>query len=372
MADPDPLRDTAKGGRGPAVQSGASDLGMFAPTPFGLAMVGGPLALTTGNASAMAGPASSQADALATPTGGSADFALAQSAGVQAFSSAAIMPDIPALTGIVSIVSPVTQHGATPPAADATGVLSPDPAMAGPERASDGDPVTTPVKVSPIAEAVTGSGAVATPQIIETIAAIRATADQLNEQLNGAIDALADRVGSDLEDAVSATSAAVLDIGSRVETITGRIAEAGDRVDDAIGGVSQTIAELSDATGAVLGTAQSGVADVTAALSSRLNDTTGALSDTIDSTLDLTGLGGGDPAGGIATLTALLSSSDGFELGEPDLPEPVFASVGETASVLEGVGDTIADLPLPDVPGLLGNQSGLLGGLLDDDGDGHG
>ena len=332
MADSEPLRDAAKGGRGPAVQSGASDLGMFAPTPLGIAMVGGALALSTGSAGATAGPASSGADVLATPIAGGADFALAQSPAAQGFSSATNFPDIPAPTGLVSIVAPVAQPGATPPAADATGAPSPDPAMAGPERASDDAAAAMPDQVSPLAEAVTASGAVATPQIIESIAAIRATADQLNEQLNGAIDALVGRVGSDLQDAVSATSEAVLDIGSRVEAITGRIGEASDRVDDA----------------------------------------TGTLSDTVDTALDLTGLGGGDPAGGIATLTALLSSSDGFELGDPDLPEPVFASVGEAASVLEGVGDTIGDLPLPDVPALLGNQSGLLGGLFDDDGGGNG
>lgn len=371
MADPEPLRDTAKGGRGPAVQSGANDLGMFAPTPLGLAMVGGALALGATGASATAGPASSDVGSPSSPMANGPGSAFDLPAAVQGSPTGVTLSDTPTPTGLLSVARPIADQGAVPASAIPEARAEPlATAPSAPEPSTGDAPIDASVPL--VAEVAPSSGAAASPQIIETIAAIRATADQLNEQLNGAIDALVGRVGSDLEDAVSATSDTILDIGSRVETITGRIGEAGDRVDDAIGGVSQTIAELSDATGAVLGTAQSGVAEVTSALSSRLDDTTGALSDTIDSTLDLTGLGGGDPAGGIATLTALLSSSDGFELGEPELPEPVFASVGEAASVLEGVGDVIGDLPPPDVPGLLGNQSGLLGGLFDDDGDGHG
>ena len=252
----------------------------------------------------------------------------------------------------------------------------PSPAPAPQPASSDALPEAAASGASPVTEVANISGAATSPQFIETIAAIRATADQLNEQLNGAINALVGRVGTNLDDAVSATSAAIGDIGSRVDAITGRIGEASGRVDDLVGGAldsaNQTIAGLSVTTDALVGDTQASIADATAAVAAQLDDATAAISDTVDSALDLVDLGGGDPAGGIATLTALLSSTEGFELGDPDLPEPVFASVGQAASVLEGVGDTVGDLALPDVPGLLGNQGGLLSGLFDDDGDGHG
>ncbi|VXC78454.1 hypothetical protein [Sphingomonas sp. AX6] len=369
MADPEPLRDAAKGGRGPAVQSGASDLGMFAPTPLGVAAVGGALALGATGANATAGPVSPDVGSPSVSMATGAENAFDLPAGVQGPPTGVILSETPTPTGLLSVARPVADEGAVPPSP----TPGAEPLAMAPSAAelSTGD-APIEASVSPVAEVAPPSGAAASPQIIETIAAIRATADQLNEQLNGAIDALVGQVGSNLADAATAATEAIGELGSRVEAITGRIGEASDLVDNAVGGVAQIIADLSGTTDALLGTAQASVADLTGAASARLNDATDAISGTIDSTLDLTNLGGSNPAGGIATLTALLSNTDGFELGEPDMPEPVFASVGDAASVLEGIGDTVGDLSAPDLPGLLGNQGGVLGGLFDDDGDGHG
>ena len=376
MADAELLREAAKSGRGPAVQSGANDLGMFAPTPMGIATVGGALALSATAASATTGPATSGAASPSFQTDIGTALALGLPTAVQGSAVGTILPDISLPSGMISTTSPVA-HESAPSAVSGSATNSmPSPAPVPQPASSDASPEAAASGTSPVTEVANISGAATSPQIIETIAAIRATADQLNEQLNGAINALVGRVGTNLDEAVSATSAAIGDIGSRVEAINGRIGEAVGRVDDlvdgAVGGLSQTIADLADTTDTLVGVTQASVSDATAAVAAQLDDATAAISDTVDSALDMADLGGGDPAGGIATLTALLSSTEGFELGDPDLPEPVFASVGQAASVLEGVGDTVGDLALPDVPGLLGNQGGLLSGLFDDDGDGHG
>ena len=376
MADAEPLRESAKGGRGPAVQSGASDLGLFAPTPMGIAAVGGALALGTTGANATTGSATSGAGSPTAQIETGTGLALDLPAASQGLAGWTVLPDISQSSGVISIASPVA-HESAPSAVSGSATNSmPSPAPVPQPASSDASPEAVASGASPVTEVANISGAATSPQFIETIAAIRATADQLNEQLNGAINALVGRVGTNLDEAVSATSAAIGDIGSRVEAINGRIGEAVGRVDDlvdgAVGGLSQTIADLADTTDTLVGVTQASVSDATAAVAAQLDDATAAISDTVDSALDMADLGGGDPAGGIATLTALLSSTEGFELGDPDLPEPVFASVGQAASVLEGVGDTVGDLALPDVPGLLGNQGGLLGGLFDDDGDGNG
>lgn len=380
MADAELLREAAKSGRGPAVQSGANDLGMFAPTSMGIAAVGGALALGTAGANATTGSATSGAGSPTAQIETGTGLALDLPAASQGLAGGTVLPDISQSSGVISIASPVA-HESAPSAVSGSATSSmPSPAPAPQPASSDALPEAAASGASPVTEVANISGAATSPQIIETITAIRATADQLNEQLNGAIDALVGRVGTNLDDAVSATSAAIGDIGSRVDAITGRIGEASGRVDDLVGGaidsVSQTIAGLSVKTDALADDTQTSIADATAAVAAQLDDATAAISDTVDSALDLADLGGGDPAGGIATLTALLSSTEGFELGDPDLPEPVFASIGEAGAVLEGVGDTIGDtvgdLTMPDVPGLLGNQGGLLGGLFDDDGDGHG
>lgn len=213
------------------------------------------------------------------------------------------------------------------------------------------------------------------PDVSEAIAGIRATADQLN----GAIEALVDRLGGSAHEALGGTAGLVDVVGARIDMIADQadqadqaVAAIGERVGDSIADVTGTVAGLADTATSLLGETQAVVADLTGGVADRISDATATIGGTIDSALDLSEIGGSDPAGGIATLTALLSSSDGFELGDPDLPEPVFATVGDAVASLGAVGDDLPDLPIINTPGLLGTTGTVLGGLFDDDGDGHG
>lgn len=365
MPRPDPLPEAVKGAR-PAVQTGASDLGLFAPTPMAIGAVG------------VVALAASTADAA---TGGSAAFVASESVAGNSHNlslsdmplASASLPEVAALSipeapDLLTITVPGWSNAQveSPLVEGASAAIVPQGFGATSSVGSVGQSASSVSDVGPsAAPPVTGT---VPPDVSEAIAGIRATADQLN----GAIEALVDRLGGSAHESLAGAAGLVDAVGARIDTIADQadqaVAAIGERVGDSLVDVNGAVAGLAGNATSLLGETQTSVADLTGGVADRISDATA----TIDSALDLSEIGGSDPAGGIATLTALLSSSDGFELGDPDLPEPAFATVGDAVASLGEVGDELPDLPIADTPGLLGTTGTVLGGLFDDDGDGNG
>lgn len=376
MPKPGPLPDAVKGPR-PAVQTGASDLGLFAPTPMAIGAVGAvALATSTADAATGKGAAFSASESVAE---NSQNLSLSDMPLASASLPEAPALSIPIAPGLLTITVPgsSTAQVESPIVEGASAAIAPQ-SLGAASSVDTVDESLSPVSdiASPPGPAVAGT---VSTDVSEAIAGIRATADQLN----GAIEALVDRLGGSAHEAVGGTAGLVDAVGARIDMIADQadqaVAAMGERVGDSIANVTGTVAGLADTAASLLGESQASVADLTggvADLTGGIADLTGGatatIGGTIDSALDLSEIGGTDPAGGIATLTALLSSSDGFELGAPDLPEPVFATVGDAAASLGEVGDDLPDLPIIDTPGLLGTTGTVLGGLFDDDGDGNG
>lgn len=369
MPRPDPLPEAVKGAR-PAVQTGASDLGLFAPTPMAIGTVG-VVALAASTADAATG-GSAALVASESVAGNSQNLSLSDMPLASASLPGAAALSIPGAPDLLTITVPGSSNAQveSPIVEAASAAIVPQGFGATSSVGSVGQSASSVSDVAPsAAPPVTGT---VPPDVSEAIAGIRATADQLN----GAIEALVDRLGGSAHETLAGAAGLVDAVGARIDTIADQadqaVAAIGERVGDSLADVTGAVAGLAGNATSLFGETQTSVADLTGGVADRISDATATIGGTIDSGLDLSEIGGSDPAGGIATLTALLSSSDGFELGDPDLPEPVFATVGDAVASLGEVGDQLPDLPIADTPGLLGTTGTVLGGLFDDDGDGNG